>query len=350
MAALFHQLLRRDGRVWFTATATRLLTDGGRVTGAVVTYQGRKLRVRARRGVVLAGGGFAASPRWRAEHLPAPTPQYTRAGEGATGDTLALAQAVGGALGEPRDDNAFWFPSSVGRRRDGSTAVFPHIWDRAKPGIVAVNAAGRRFVDESVSYHRFTRAMYDSHKATPTIPAWLVVDSRTLRRYGLGMVRPHLPALLRRRYVDAGYLVTAPTVRALAAAIGVDPDGLEQTVAAANRFARTGVDEEFGKGTSAFGHQYGDPRHAPNVNLGPIEAPPYSAIAVVPTPLGTALGLRTDPAARVLDAAGAPVPGLYACGNDANSVMAAEYPGAGCQVGAALTFGHVAARHAAGLA
>jgi 3-oxosteroid 1-dehydrogenase len=97
-----------------------------------------------------------------------------------------------------------------------------------------------------------------------------------------------------------------------------------------------------------FGHQYGDPGHGPNVNLGPIERPPYYAIAVVPTPLGTALGLRTDCTARVLDAAGAPIPGLYACGNDANSVMAAEYRGAGCQVGAALTFGHVAARHAAG--
>ena len=348
VAGLFHQLLQRDGRVWFTATATRLLTDGGRVVGAVVAYKGREVRVRARCGVVLAGGGFAASPQWRAEHLPSPTPQYTRAAEGATGDTIALAFAVGGVLGDGGDDNAFWFPSSIGRRRDGSTAVFPHIWDRAKPGIVAVDAAGRRFVDESVSYHRFTRAMYDSHRSTPTIPAWLVVDSRTLARYGLGMVRPHLPPLLRRKYVDAGYLVTAPTVRALAAAIGVDADGLEQTVAATNRFARTGVDEEFGKGTSAFGHQYGDPDHAPNVNLGPIERPPFFAIAVVPTPLGTALGLRTDVHARVLTADGAPVPGLYACGNDAGSVTAAEYPGAGCQVGAALTFGHVAARHAAG--
>ena len=172
----------------------------GRVVGAVVAHQGRELRVRARRGVVLAGGGFAASPDWRARYLPSPTPQYTRAGEGSTGDTLALAQAVGGALGEPRDDNAFWFPSSIGRRRDGSTAVFPHIWDRAKPGIVAVNAAGRRFVDESVSYHRFTRAMYDSHKAVPTIPAWLVIDAGALRRYGLGMIRPHTPAPVLRKY------------------------------------------------------------------------------------------------------------------------------------------------------
>ena len=115
-----------------------------------------------------------------------------------------------------------------------------------------------------------------------------------------------------------------------------------------NRFARTGVDEEFGKGTSVFGHQYGDPAHTPNVNLGPIETAPFYAIAVVPTPLGTALGLRTDPSAQVLDEAGAPIPGLYACGNDAQSVMASEYPGAGCQVGAGLTFGYVAARHAAG--
>jgi 3-oxosteroid 1-dehydrogenase len=347
VANLFHKLLQRSGQVWFRATATRLLTDDGRVVGAIVAYQGRELRVRVRRGVVLAGGGFSASPDWRAKYLPSPTPQYTRAGEGSTGDTLALAQAVGGALGEPRDDNAFWFPSSIGRRRDGSTVVFPHIWDRAKPGIVAVNTAGRRFVDESVSYHRFTRAMYDSHKSVPTIPAWLVIDSRVLARYGLGMIRPHTPAPMLRKYVEAGYLHRAAAVRELAASIGVDPDGLERTVADANRYARTGVDEEFGKGTSVFGHQYGDAAHTPNVNLGPIETAPYYGIAVVPTPLGTALGLQTDPSARVLDEAGEPIPGLYACGNDAQSVMASEYPGAGCQVGAGLTFGYVAARHAA---
>lgn len=347
VANLFHKLLERSGRVWFSATATRLLTDGGRVVGAVVAYQGRELRVHARRGIVLAGGGFAASPRWRAEHLPSPTPQFTRAGEGATGDTLALAQAVGGALGEFRDDNAFWFPSSIGRRRDGSTAVFPHIWDRAKPGLVAVNAAGKRFVDESVSYHRFTRAMYDSHKSVPTVPAWLVTDSRALARYGLGMVRPHTPGPLLRKHIKVGYLHRGATLRELAASIGVDAPGLERTVRDNNRYAGTGVDEEFGKGTSVFGHQYGDPDHRPNVNLGPIDRPPYYAIAVVPTPLGTALGLRTNPRAQVLTDDGTPIPGLYACGNDANSVMASEYPGAGCQVGAALTFGHVAARHAA---
>ena len=144
-----------------------------------------------------------------------------------------------------------------------------------------------------------------------------------------------------------GYLRTGRTLRELATAIGVDPQGLQGTVADNNRFARQGVDEEFGKGESVFGHQYGDPEHRPNVNLGPLEKGPFYALAVVPTPLGTALGLRTNPDAQVLTESGEPIPGLYACGNAANSVMASEYPGAGCQVGAGLTFGYVAARHAA---
>jgi 3-oxosteroid 1-dehydrogenase len=348
VANLFHQLLQRDGRVWFNSSAVRLLTgDTGRVIGAVVAHQGRELRIRAGRGVVLAGGGFSASTDWRTRYLPNPTPQYTRAAEGSTGDTLSLAQDVGGSLSEPRDDNAFWFPSSIGRRKDGSTVVFPHIWDRSKPGIVAVNAKGRRFVDESVSYHRFVRAMYAENSTTPSVPAWLIIDARALHRYGLGMIRPKLPKAWLRKYLRSGYLHSAPTISELAAKIGVDADGLERTVADNNRGAITGVDEEFGKGTSPFGLQYGDPTHRPNASLGPIETAPFYAMALVPTPLGTSLGLRTDADARVLDAAGAPIAGLYACGNDAASMSASEYPGAGCQVGGGLTFGYVAARHAA---
>ncbi len=204
---------------------------------------------------------------------------------------------------------------------------------------MAVNAAGRRFVDESVSYHRFVRAMYAAQDA---IPAWLVLDARTLKRYGLGLIRPHARL---RPHLDSGYLHSGRTLAELARSIGADPAGLEDTVAAANRAARGGVDE-FGKGQSPYGRQYGDPAHRPNPNLGPLARPPCYAIAVLPTPLATALGLRTNVDAEVLDECGDPIRGLYACGNDAASMTASEYPGAGCQVGAGLVFGYLAAHHA----
>ncbi|SHN23843.1 FAD-dependent oxidoreductase [Cryptosporangium aurantiacum] len=342
VANLYWQLVRRGGVVRTGAGATELVREDGRVVGAIVDQAGATVRVRAKRGIVLAGGGFAASPEWRAVHLPAPTPAFTPAADGATGSTLVLAQRGGAALSEPQDDNAVWFPSSIGRRKDGSEVVFPHIWDRAKPGIVAVDTTGGRFVDESVSYHRFVRAMY----ATGAAPAWLVIDSRSLARYGLGLVRPRVPRRVLQRYVANGYLRAGATVRDLAVEIGVDPAGLEETVRRTNRSAISGIDEEFGKGESPYGRQYGDPSHRPNPNVGPIETAPFYAISVVPTPLATTLGLRIDASARVLDSAAEPIPGLYACGNDAQSPMGSEYPGAGCQVGAALTFGYRAAHHA----
>lgn len=347
VASLFHTLRTRGGRVLFNSTAKELIVEDGEVIGAVVETAGQERRIRVRRGVVLAGGGFAASRSWREQHLPSPTPQFTRAAEGATGDSISLGLAAGGALGPEHGDNGFWFPSSIGHRKDGSLVVFPHIWDRAKPGIVAVAASGRRFVDESVSYHRFVRAMYKTQPTDEAMPTWLIIDSRSLHEYGLGMIRPHTPKAFLRKYVSRGYIHRADSIRALAQQIGVDPDGLEETVRTNNRAAATGVDEEFGKGTSPFGHQYGDPRHTPNVNLGPIEKAPFYALPVVPTPLGTALGLRIDVNARVLDAEGRVIPGLYAAGNDADSPMAAEYPGAGGQVGAGMTFGYIAATNAA---
>lgn len=348
VARLFAKLTDQGGTVLFNSTAKELIVEDGRVVGAIVETGGKQTRIEARRGVVLAGGGFSASHAMRERHLPQPTPQFTRAAEGSTGDSIELGLAAGGALGPDHGDNAFWFPSSIGRRRDGSLVVFPHIWDRAKPGIVAVGASGTRFTDESVSYHRFVRAMYANNTESASVPAWLILDEATLYAHGLGMIRPHTPKAALRKYLRDGYIHRANTIEELAKQIGVDPSALVDTVRTNNRSAVTGVDEEFGKGTSPFGHQYGDPGHRPNVNLGPIEKAPFYALAVVPTPLGTALGLRTDEHARVTNAEGQVVAGLYACGNDADSPMAAEYPGAGCQVGAGLTFGYVAALDAAG--
>lgn len=348
IARLYKSVLDRRANIWFEATTTHLIMEGERVSGAVVERGGVEQRVRARCAIILAGGGFAASPELRERYLPKPVAQYTAAWKDCAGDTLQLAQNAGAAMGDRGEYNAFWFPSSVARRKDGSTAVYPHIvLDRPKPGIIAVNSAGRRFVNEAVSYHEFTRAMYQSHKIVPSIPAMLVCDSRFLWKYGMGMVRPLTPRFLLKPFIDSGYLQIADTIKDLAGKINVDAAGLTETVKANNGFARAGVDAQFGKGGDIYNRAGGDPERGQNPCLGPIQTPPYFAVAVVPTPLATSLGLRTNPDGQVLNAAGRPIVGLYACGNDMDSIWGGEYPGAGAQIGPAMTFGYLAARHAA---
>ena len=344
-ARLFHDLIKRDVSIWFCAQTQRLILKDGRVCGLIVQTPDGEHQVQATRGVVLAGGGFPASAAMRLRHLPQPVADYTAAADGCVGTTIALAQAIGAAIGPSNGDNAFWFPSSIARRADGTTAVFPHIaLDRSKPGLVAVNSAGRRFVDEASSYHEFTRAMYRSHQSVPSIPAVLVCDRRFIWKYGLGMIRPLTLSL--RAHLASGYLHAGASIDNLARKVGVDPVGLAATINAVNAHALAGVDPDFGKGSNSYDRSNGDGSHAPNPCLGPIDAAPFYAVKVFPTPLGTSLGVRTDATSRVLDAADHPIPGLYACGNDTQSVMGGEYPGPGAQIGIAMTFAYLAAMHA----
>ena len=348
VARLFRALLDRKVTVLTEARTYRLIRVGSRISGVEMKFAGQNIAVRADSGVVLAGGGFPGNPSWRAKYLPEPVAEYTPASPDCDGSTIRLGLDAGGALGRSGQDNALWFPSSVAERADGSMAVYPHIvLDRAKPGLIAVNKAGRRFVNEAVSYHEFVRAMYRAHRTSNCIPAWLICDRAFIRRYGLGLIRPRTPSL--RKYTRSGYLREAPTIAHLAEAIDIPAETLQATVTRVNGFAWAGVDEDFGKGGNLYDRSNGDPGVQPNPCLGPIATPPFYAVPVLPTPLGTSLGLRADPHARVCDASGEPIPGLYVCANDMQSAFGGEYPGAGAQLGLAMTFGWIAARHAAGI-
>ncbi len=318
---------------------------GTRITGILLRDAAGAETELTCRGVVLATGGFSHDAALRARTLPEAAGMVSAAAPGNAGEGIGLGLDAGGALGTANASGAFWVPVSRFRRADGSDGVFPHtVTDRAKPGLIAVDAAGERFVNEAVSYHEFVLAML-RHGLGADRPAHLICDRRFLWTYGLGRVRPF--SLRLREHLASRYLHAAPSLGALATALGIDAAGLTATVAAHNADARAGVDRRFGRGSDAYQRHLGDADHRPNPCLAPIETPPFYAVAVYPADLGTATGLVTDAQARVLGADGVPIAGLYACGNDMNSVMNGAYPGPGITLGPALTFGYLAARDAA---
>jgi succinate dehydrogenase/fumarate reductase flavoprotein subunit len=342
LAARLLYSLRRAGVTIQTNAPLRHLSswDGG-VAGAVLDTGGRTIRVNARRGVILATGGFGGSVERLNDYVRPPL-EHAVAFAGAEGDGMRVARLIGAAIEDDHASPVFWSPVSDTRWLRGGRGAYPHLaLDRSKPGAIAVNSAGRRFVDEAVSYHDFVLGMHRSHATVPTIPAWLICDRDFLRKYGLGRVPPARIGV--RRYVANGYLIEAGSIEALADRIGVDPSALRETVERNNRFAATGVDEDFGKGSTDFDRHNGDPAHAPNPCIGPIAASPFYAMAVYPSTLGSSVGLGTDKDGRVLSESGAAIPRLYACGNDMASIMRGHYPGPGITLGPALVFAYRAA-------
>lgn len=326
----------------------------GRVTGARLRdAQGADRRVTALRGVVLAAGGYAHDAARRAAtmpHVAAGLPHYSMSPAAGTGDALRAAEAVGAAVLDSNDNAGFWTPVSL--LPDGAAGAvrpFPHLFlDRAKPGVIAVGQDGRRFGNEALSYHDFTQALVAHLLASGTRSAFLIADHRALRRYGLGAV-PAFPGSIR-RHLASGYLRRGATPGQLAQALGIDGAGLAATLEGFNRDAADGVDRSFGKGSTAYQTYLGDADQRPNPCLRPLTEAPFYGIEIFPGDIGTSVGLSIDPDGRVLRADGSPIAGLLACGNDANSIMAGAYPGAGITLGPALTFGYIAAHTAAGRA
>ncbi|CAN7165819.1 FAD-dependent oxidoreductase [Acidovorax sp. LjRoot66] len=332
-----------DIPVWLSSPVTKLVVEYDGVSGALVQHEGKTVKVTATRGVVLACGGFPHDVERRKQlfpHAPTGKEHYSPSPASNTGDGLKLAEAVGGYVDGTIPHAAAWVPASVTTRADGSKGVMPHFIDRAKPGVIAVTPKGVRFANEGNSYHDFVQAMVAACPGEKEVSAWLLCDHKALRAYGLGCVAPApLPI---GRHLRSGYLQTGNTVAELAARIGVEPSVLEATVSAFNDTARRGEDPAFGKGSKAYNRYQGDALVTPNPCLAPLENGPYYAIKLVIGDIGTFAGLQTDDRTRVLNAAGQPIKGLYAVGNDAASIMGGNYPGAGITLGPALTFGYVA--------
>ena len=327
-------------QLWSSASAVELVREGGAVRGAIVEREGVRTHVTARRGVVLACGGFPQDRARRARLFPH-REHHSPAPESNTGDGLRLAAAAGAKIDESLPNAAAWVPVSRVPRSDGSWGLFPHFIDRAKPGVIAVTRKGLRFVNEGNSYHDFIQALFAAGETS----AWLVSDHRAIRAYGLGFVKPRPLPL--GPHLASGYLRRGASLSELARATGIDAAALEATVSEYNRHAVRGEDPAYRKGGTAYNRFYGDPDIAPNPCVAPLAAPPFYAVEVVVGDLGTYDGIVTNGNAQVLDENKRPIAGLYAAGNDALSIMGGNYPGPGITLGPAMTFGWIAGRHLA---
>lgn len=337
-AGLLKACIDAGVEMWTEATATDLIKDGGRITGAVVRYKGKDVEVEATRGVLLASGGFSANEEMRRKYIPFGDQHYSLMSDSNAGDGIRMGQDAGGKFVEKGFQHGGWVMLSLIPQADGSVVKFPHLVnDRPKPGLIAVNKAGERFTNEAAL------DPISSMHSSASLPAWLIADSKAIRKYGIGPVRPGGIGL--KKHLHPDYIVEAPTLDELARKLGIDPTGLARTIERHNEFARTGVDLDFGRGKSLGDQAFGDPTHGgPNPNLGAIGTAPFYGLRVHPGDSATMLGLKVDAEARVLDAKGKVVEGLYAAGLDMNSIFLGRSPGGGSNNGPAMVFGYLAAK------
>jgi hypothetical protein len=344
IARLLYSLIQRGVTVWTSAAVDRLNDEGGRITGVSLVKDGKRHDITARRGVILASGGFNRHPKLRKELVPN-VEIYTPGAPGHKGAALELALAAGARLGE-RQHGERLLGAGLGAA-SGRTGRPPSSRTSSStgpsPARLIVNAGGKRFLNESTLYHLIGKAMVEANRIAPSIPGYLIADHAAITSYGLGMVRPGgsgMEALLK-----DGYLTKAETMAELAGKLGIDPVQLQATVAQFNGHAASGADPDFGRGVTAYQRNLGDPKVGPNPTMRALSQGPFYAVKLYPGDIGASAGLTTDVHARVLGENG-PIAGLYAVGNDQNSVMAGTYPGPGITLGPGITFAYVAVKDA----
>jgi len=338
-------MIDRHIPLWLNCPMKELIREGDRVIGVVAEKDGKKIRIRAEKGVILGAGGFEKNQAMREEYLPKPTQAgWTTGSPGNTGDIIRAGKAIGADLGFM--DDAWW----------GATVVVPGedfgrmmIVEKSLPGCVFVDKKGKRFTDEAAPYIEVVKDMYKrQQEGTECVPAYMIFGASYRKKYPVGPVFPgeNQPNAFVPKALWDTYIYKADTVRELAEKMGIDPDGLEESVNNMNRYAETGKDEEYDKGGNEYDRFYGDEACGyPNPCLSPIDSP-YYGVRVYAGELGTKGGLMANEKGMVLDTSGKPIKGLYAIGNCSAAVMGPTYPGAGSTVGPAMTFGYIAAEEA----
>lgn len=345
MGQLRWSMIERGIDLWLKSPLLELIVENGAVTGAVIERDGKKMRIRARKGVIIGAGGFEHNQQMREQYLPQPTSaEWSGSQINNTGDGIQAAMKIGADTALM--NHAWWAPSVKIPAWDRPYVIFA---ERSLPGLVIVNKAGKRFQNEAAPYLESGLAFYQADKPEePTVPSFVVFDAVFRKKFPFGPIPPGYSSpdsRISRKVWEV--LVKADTIEELAKKIGVDAKGLAETVRKNNEYARSGKDADFKRGESYYDRYYGDSKTSPNPCIAPIAQGPFYAIPIHPGDIGTKGGVLTDVNGQALDKSGAPIPGLYVIGNSAASVMGSKYPGAGATLGPAMTFGYLAAKHIA---
>lgn len=347
VARLLKSALDQNVQLLANHSATQLIDENGKISGAIFKTPEGLVQIKAKHGVVLATGGFPHDDERKLklfQHVADGTPHFSAAPETNTGDGLKLAESVGAEVDANLSCNAAWAPVSLIPRLDGTLGRFPHLVERGKPGLIAVLPNGKRFTNEGDSYPAFIKDLFKNTQKGDLARCWLICDHKFIRRYGLGAVKPFPISM--QPWIDNGYLKQANSIESLAKICQIEMTTFKNTIVNYNADAHKGVDREFGRGTTPYQKAQGDHEQKPNPCIAPIEKGPFYAVEIVPGSLGTFAGLITDNNACVLDKnTHLPIQGLYAVGNDMNSIMGGQYPSGGITLGPAMTFGYIAANH-----
>ncbi len=342
---MLHAALKAGVEFSLDTPVQELLLEDGAVKGVLAQKNGKPWRVGARLGLLVNAGGFARNAEMRAQYQPGTNVAWSNAAEGDTGEMIREMMRIGAALGQMEEMVGYQTTMAPGVENDYVKP--PGQGLTAAPHAILVDQSGVRYMNEGGSYMAYCKAMLERNKTVPAVPSWAILDSQFMRNYMLGNTMPG--SKKPQSWYDTGYLRKADTIEELAALLKIDPATLKATVERFNGFVAKNDDEDFKRGARAYDNWLGDPYHKPSATLGIIAEAPFYAVPIVPGDVGTYGGAVTDAHGRVLREDGSAIQGLYATGVSTASVMGRFYPGAGCSIGPAMTWGYLSARHAAGI-